>query len=148
MDSNQNDNNIAPQVQAPNPTIPVSIPHGGAEGPPVVLNPSQEAVSNEAVESMIEIEHGPEFAPPPELTNEVMNAGVVSHQTLPKIDDAAKNAGVAHSIPEGYPSSFQNVAAAQQIIETGKATEGIFGKAIKFVRQFNRSLIGTKPAEV
>ena len=126
MDSNQNNNQndqiVQDQTQVlkqqqVSPSI-VSAPQGIKEGPPAVVEGSDK-VSEEGIED--HIEHGPEFAPPPQVSAEVANAGVVSHHSDPKIDEHTK---IAESIPSeinrpSYKFEFKDKEEAVMVAKNG-----------------------------
>jgi hypothetical protein len=117
QNNNQNNQQVQDQVQNP-VQVPVSAPQGIKEGAPAVIENSDQ-VSAENIDS--HIEHGPEFAPPPEITPDVANAGVVSHSSEPVIP---KDIGVTKSIPQdisgpNYKISFTDKKEAADTAKNG-----------------------------
>ena len=124
MDSNQNNNQndqaVQGQTQVKQQVMPpmASAPQGLKEGPPAIVE-GMDQVSEGNVED--HIEHGPEFAPPPEVPAEVANAGVVSQSTDPKIVNDSK---ITESIPKeisgsNYKFEFEDKKEAEVVVKNG-----------------------------
>ena len=76
------------------------------EGPPVDIS----GVDTES--SGVNIEHGPDFAPPPKLDESVGEVGVVSHSTQ-AIPKEASDAGLIPSVPESLYAVDSTLPQAQ-----------------------------------
>src|SRR3972149_3862903 len=83
---------------------PISVPTGGAESSPVSVSSEQSSTAEQGVE--IAVEHGPEFAPKHELSEDLKKAGVVSHPSQPAISKESQDAGISHSIPAHTFANF------------------------------------------
>lgn len=111
QDQKQNQNQVNNQQ---NPT-PVSTTIGGVESTPISVSLEQK-ITNEPG-----IEVAPDLAPP-EISEDLKQAGVQAKTINPLVSKDAQAAGVSHSIPVGTgfaPPTFQN---AQQAREAQKTT--------------------------